>query len=122
MSLMIIKCLNVKQQKNRAGEGSEKGKIELTMKWLHNIGAGHTVEKFNFNRKMVCQHHVIVDLEHRLLGLGIRRQVNEDIAPTEFINRKKSPGPSSVAMACEERSRKRDKHNVCKYYKWATRI
>ena len=99
-------------------------KRELAMKWLHNIGAGHTVEKFNFNRKMVCQHHVIVDLEHRLLGLGERRLVNEDIAPTEFVNRKKSPGPSNVAMpmACEERSRKRDKHNVCKYYKWATRI
>ena len=37
-------------------------KYELAMKSLHNIGAGHTVEKFNFNRKMVCQHHVIVDL------------------------------------------------------------
>ena len=41
---------------------------------------------------MVCQHHVIVDLEHRLLGLGERRLVNEDIAPTEFVNRKKSRG------------------------------
>ena len=36
---------------------------------------------------MVCQHHVIVDLEHRLLGLGERR-----LAPTEFVNRKKSRG------------------------------
>ena len=97
-------------------------KRELAMKWLHNIGAGHTVEKFNFNRKMVCQHHAIVDLEHRLLGLGERRLVNEDIVPTVFVHRKKSPGPSSVAMAHEERSRKRDKHNVCKYYKWATRL
>ena len=63
-------------------------KRELAMKWLHNIGAGHTVETFNFNRKMVCQHHVIVDLEHRLLGFGERRLVNEDIVPTEFVNRK----------------------------------
>ena len=60
------------------------------MKWLHNIGAGQiTVEKVNFNRKLVCQYHVIVDLEHELLGLGERRR---DIVPTEFVNRKKSPG------------------------------
>ena len=45
--------------------------------------------------------------------------MNEDIVPTEFVNRKKSPGTSSVAMAREERSRKRDEHNVCK---WGTRI
>ena len=90
--------------------------------WLYNTGAGHSVEKINFNREMVCQHHVIVDLEHRLLGLGERRLVNEDIVPTEFVNRKKSPGPNSVAMVREERSRKRDKHNVCNYYKWGTRI
>ena len=42
-------------------------KRELAMKWLHNISMDHTVEKFNFNRKMVCQDHVTVDLEHRLL-------------------------------------------------------
>ena len=42
------------------------------MTWLHNIGADHTVKKFNFNRKMVCQHHVTIDLEHRLLGFGER--------------------------------------------------
>ena len=70
----------------------------------------------------MCQHHVTIDLEHRLLGLGERQLVNEDIVPTEFVNRKKSPGPSSVATAREERSRKRDKHNVSKYYKWGTRI
>ena len=75
--------------------------------------------KNKFQPKMVCQHHVIVDLEHRLLGLGERRLVNEDIVPSEFVNRKKSPGPSSVAMAREERSRKRNEHNVGK---WGTRI
>ena len=82
------------------------------MKCLHNIGAGHTVETFNFNRKMVCQHHVTIDLEHRLLGLGERRLLNKDTVPTGFVHRKKSPGPSGVAMAREERSRKRDEHNV----------
>ena len=92
------------------------------MKCLHNIGAGHTVERFNFNRKMVYQHRVTFDLEHRLLRLGERRLVNEDTVPTEFVRRKKCPGPSSVARAREERSRKTDEHNVCKYYEWGTRI
>ena len=91
------------------------------MKRLHNIGTGHTVEKFNLNRKMVCKDYVTVDLEHRLLGL-----LNEDTVPAEFVQRTKSPGPKrrrvSVAMAREERSRKRDEHNICKYYKWGTRI
>ena len=45
-------------------------KRELAMKWLHNIGTSHTVEKCNFN-------HVTVDMEHRLLGLGERRLLNE---------------------------------------------
>ena len=48
--------------------------------------------------------------------------MNEHTVLTEFEHRKKSPGPSNVAMAREERSRKRDEHNVCKYYKWGTRI
>ena len=59
---------------------------------------------------MVCQHHVTVDLEHRLLGLGESQLVDEDTVPIEFVYRKKSPGPSSVAMAHEERSRKMDEH------------
>ena len=80
------------------------------------------MEKFNFNLNMVRQHHVTVDLEHRLLALGKRRLVNEDTVPTVFVHRKKSPGPSSVAMAREEQSLKRDEHNVCKYNKWGTRI
>ena len=114
-----------KQSRRRVSERKEifpnankfHAKRELAMKCLHNIGAGHTVEKFYFNRKMVCQHHVTVDLEHRLLGLGEKRLVNEDTVPTEFVNRKKSLGLSGVAMAREERSRKRDEHNVCKYNK-----
>ena len=90
-----------KQSKRRVSERKEifpnannfSAKRELAMKWLHNIGTGHTVEKFNFNRKMVCQDHVTIDLEHRLLGLGERRLLNEGTVPTEFVHRTKSPGP-----------------------------
>ena len=129
----MLECqASEKQSRRRVSERKEifpntnkfHAKRELAMKCLHNIGAGHTVERFNFKRKMVSHHHVTVDLEHRLLGLGERRLVNEDTVPTECVHRKKSSRPSSVAMpmAREERSRKRDEHNVCKYYKWGTRI
>ena len=82
----------------KAGEESVKGmrfvqmpinylrstlsKGELAIKWLHNIGMSHTVETFNFNRKMVCQDHVTIDMEHRLPGLGERRLLNEAILST----------------------------------------
>ena len=120
---------------HKAGEGVAKGKRffqipnakkfpakrELAMKWLHNIGTGHTVDKFNFNRKQVCEDHFTVDsfkvdLEHRLLGLVERRLLKEDAVPTEFVHRTNSPGPSG-AMAREVRSRKRGEQKVCKYYK-----
>ncbi|KAK2177520.1 hypothetical protein NP493_584g00011 [Ridgeia piscesae] len=118
---------------HRAGEGATKGKRffqipnakkfpakrELAMKWLHNIGTGHTVEKFNFNRKMVCEDHFTVDsfkvdLENRLLRLVERRLLKEDAVPTEFVHRTKSPGPIG-AMAREERSRKRDEQKIVRH-------
>ena len=106
----------------KAGEGSVKGKRfvqmpinylrsppskgKLASKWLHNIGTSHTVETFNFNRKMVCQDHVTVDVEHRLPGLGERRMLNEATVPTEFVHRTKSSGPKRrVGIAREEGSR-----------------
>ena len=90
-----------KQSKRRVSERKEispnankfSARRELAMKRLHNIGTGHTVEKFNFNRKMVCQDHVTIDLEHRLLGLGERRLLNEGTVPTKFVHITKSPGP-----------------------------
>ena len=123
----------------KAGEESVKGKRfvqmpinslrsppskgELANKWLHNIGTSHTVETFNFNRKMVCQDNVTVDMEHRLPGLGERRLLNEAAVPTEFVHRTKSSGPKRrVGVAREKGSRKRDELNVCKYYIWGTRI
>ena len=96
-----MKCMDVKhtdaKKKQEKGQCKErdfsKCHDEMAMKRLHNIGTGHTVEKFNFNRKMVCQDHVTIDLEHRLLGLGERRLLNEDTVPTECVHRTKSPGP-----------------------------
>ena len=90
-----------RQSKRRVSERKEifpnankfSAKCELAMKRLHNIGTCHTVEKFNFNRKMVCQDHVTIDLEHRVLGLGERRLLNEGTVPTEFVHRTKSSGP-----------------------------
>ena len=76
---------------------------QLAIKWLHNIGTSHTVETFNFSRKMVCQDHVTVDMEHRLPGLGERRLLNEATVPTEFVHRTKSSGPKRrVGVAREE--------------------
>ena len=63
---------------------------QINDKWLHNIDTSHTVETFNFNRKMVCQDHVTVDMEHRLPVLGERRLLNEATVPTEFVHRTKS--------------------------------
>ena len=88
----------LKQSKRRVSERKDifpnankfSVKRDLAIKWLHNIG---TVKKFNFNRKMVCQDHVTIDLEHRLLGLGERRLLNEGTVPTEFVHRTKSSGP-----------------------------
>ena len=102
---------------------SPPSKGELAIKWLQNTSTSHTVETFNFNRKMVCQDHVTVDMEHRLPGLGERRLLNEATVPTEVVHRTKSSGPKRrVGVAREEGSRKRDELNVCKYYIWSTRI
>ena len=64
-------------------------KRELAMKWLHNM-YGSCCGKMQFHRKMVCQNHVTVDLEHSLRGLDERRLLNE---ATEFVHRTKRPAP-----------------------------
>ena len=101
-----------KQSKRRVSERKKifpnankfSAKRELAMKWLHNIGTGHTVEKFNFNRKMVCQDHVTIDLRHRLLGLGERRLLNESTVPTVFMHRTKSPGVEGSVLLWHAKS------------------
>ena len=104
----------------KAGEESVKGKRfvqmpinylrsppskgELAIKWLHNIGTSHTVETFNFNRKMVCHDHVTVDMEHRLPGLSERRLLNEATVPTEFVQRKNEKfGTEAKGRCCTRR-------------------
>ena len=99
----------------KAGEESVKGKRfvqmpinylrsppskgELAIKWLHNIGTSHTVETFHFNRKMVCQDHVTVDMEHRLPGLGERRLLNEAIlSPLNLCTERKVRGRSEGSV------------------------
>ena len=73
---------------------------------------------------MVYQDHVTVDMEHRLPGLGERQLLNEATVSTEFVRKTKVRGQSegSIGVARGERSRKRDEHNVCKYYKRGARI
>ena len=74
----MLECQAYGCQK-KAGEESVKGKRfflmlyinkfsakrELAMKWFHNIGTGHTVEKCNFNRKIVFQV-----IWNRFAGIG----------------------------------------------------
>ena len=81
---------------NKAGEGAGKGKRffqkpnatkfpakhDPAIKWLHNIGTGHTVDKFNFHHKVVCEDHFTEqcfkkDVEHVLLGLPELRLLKE---------------------------------------------
>ena len=63
-------CLNVRFGCiTKVGEGASKGKKifqianatkfpaqrDLAIKWLHNIGPGYNVDRFNFNRKITSQ-------------------------------------------------------------------
>ena len=53
---------------------------------------------------MVCQDHVIVDLEHRLLGLRERRLLNEATDPSEFVHRTNNPRPKAKGRCCTRRT------------------
>ena len=52
---------------------------------------------------MVCQAHVTVDLEHRLLGLGERRLLDEATVPSEFVHRTNTSGPKAKGRCCKRR-------------------
>ena len=60
----------------------QRPKRDLAIKWLHNIGTGHTVDKLNFHSKVVCEDHFTEqcfkkDVEHVLLGLPELRLLKE---------------------------------------------
>ena len=50
------------------------------------------------NREMICQDHVTVNLDHRLLGLGERRLLNEAAVPTVCAHNEKSGAEGSVSV------------------------
>ena len=104
---------------NKAGEGVAKGKRffqipnaakdagkrELAMRWLHNIGTGHTVNKFNFNRKVVCEDHFTTDdfkedIQNRVLGLPERKLLKNDAVPTVFVHRQRVTPPVHSGAKC----------------------
>ena len=106
---------------NKAGEGAGKGKrffqiqnatkfpakCDLAIKWLHNIGTGHTVDKLNFQRKVVSEDLFTEqcfkkDVKHVLLGLPEQRLLKEDAVPTKFVHRQQTQ--DSFVAAREQRS------------------
>ena len=65
-------------------------KRKLAIKWLHNIGTGHNVDRFNFHRKVVCEDHFTEqsfkkDVEHSLLGLPERKHLKKDVVPDKLV-------------------------------------
>ena len=95
-----------------------KSKRDLAMKWLHNIGTGHTMDKFNFQRKMVCEDHFASDafkddIQNRVLGLPERKILKEDAVPTLFTHRQLKTILSASVATRGERSKKRQEQNVC---------
>ena len=80
-------------------------KRDLAIKWLHNIGTGHTIDKFNFHRKVVCEDQFAEqcfkkDVEH---GLPERRLLKEAV-PIEFVHRQQTQ--DSFVAELEQRSRR----------------
>ena len=84
----------------------------IAQKWLHNIGTGHTVDKFPFGRNsVVCEDHFEPDcyernLQAELLGYTGRTRLKPDAVPTIFVHRpeKKNTGRKS---RLEKRKQKR---------------
>ena len=61
-------------------------KRELAIKWIHNIGIGHNLDRFNFHRKVVCEDHFTEQsfkkyAEHSWVGLPERKLLREDAVP-----------------------------------------
>ncbi|XP_071853184.1 uncharacterized protein [Apostichopus japonicus] len=93
---------------NRHGAGKSKGKRffvipdgktdpekrELSQKWLHQIGTGHTVDNFTFHKyKVVCEDHFEEkcfeeDVKARLMGTKPRKNLKPGSFPTIFVHRR----------------------------------
>ena len=111
---------------NKRGEGNSKGKSffvipdgrkypekrELSQQWLHNIGTGHTVEKFSFGKhKLVCEDHFKPDcfkedLQARLMGTVPKKILKEYAVPEIFVHRRPKDD-SGRADRAAKRSAKR---------------
>ncbi|PIK43235.1 hypothetical protein BSL78_19926 [Apostichopus japonicus] len=97
---------------NRHGAGKSKGKRflvipdgktdpekrELSQKWLHQIGTGHTVDNFTFHKyKVVCEDHFEEkcfeeDVKARLMGTKPRKNLKPGSFPTIFVHRRPKEG------------------------------
>ena len=118
---------------NKAGEGARKvkrffqipnatkypAKRDLAIKWLYNIGTGHTVDKLNFHRKVVCEDHFTEqcfkkNVEHVLLGLPEWRLLKEHAVPTYSVHRQQTCGASGSGCLTS-RTRRVNAQNVGTY-------
>ncbi|KAJ8050070.1 hypothetical protein HOLleu_03121 [Holothuria leucospilota] len=117
--------------KNHQGERGGKGKSffpipnprkhpekrQLAEMWLHKIGTGHTVKKFNFGpRKLVCEDHFekscyVEDIRAKILGCQPRKRLKDDAVPTIFVHRKPAVNLKRLER-CTKRSAKKELHHL----------
>ncbi|XP_071852268.1 uncharacterized protein [Apostichopus japonicus] len=116
-------CLN-----RRGEEGAGKGKRyyvipdgkrfpekrELAQKWLHNLGRGHTVDKFNFGKhKVVCEDHFlpgafVEDIRARLMGEKPRKLLKPDALPEVCVRRAPKKGTARSNRVLKKTLAKKD--------------
>ncbi|KAJ8050065.1 hypothetical protein HOLleu_03116 [Holothuria leucospilota] len=88
-------------------------KRQLAEMWLHKIGTGHTVKKFNFGpRKLVCEDHFekscyVEDIRAKILGCQPRKRLKDDAVPTIFVHRKPAVNLKRLER-CTKRSAKKE--------------
>lgn len=87
-------------------------KRQLAEMWLHKIGTGHTVKKFNFGPcKLVCEDHFekscfVEDIRAKILGCKPRKRLKDDAVPTIFVHRKPAVNQKR-SERCTKRSAKK---------------
>jgi len=96
---------------------TEEKKVRVRQ-WLHNLGAGHSIETFTFGRNsVVCNDHFEQrffkrDLKAELLGLRVTHRLTDDAIPTIMEHLKTTADVSSR----EQRQRIREKRKVNDIY------